>query len=257
VSIEPSVRLPAYQLLADDLRAQITSGQLRPGQRLPTEPELCAQSGLSRSTVREALRLLSSQHLVVTTRGVNGGSFVAKPSPAQLAETLAGGVRLLLSTAEVSVADMMEVREMLEVPAVGLAARRRTEADLDRLRGTMFDPVHDDLATRLVAHRAFHAALAAATGNPLYELMISPLYAVANEAQLGERGTEPLWIGVDAEHREILRCVVAGDVLGAQQAAQVHQARLRTTWPASIPLARVHARAFDPDGPRVGVPAQR
>src|SRR5205814_4948840 len=45
---------PAYQVLADGLRAQITSGKLRPGDRLPTEPQLCAQSGLSRSTVREA-----------------------------------------------------------------------------------------------------------------------------------------------------------------------------------------------------------
>ena len=75
------VRAPAYRLLADDLRAQITSGRLVPGDRLPTEPQLCQRSGVSRSTVREALRLLASQHLIVTTRGVSGGSFVAHPSP--------------------------------------------------------------------------------------------------------------------------------------------------------------------------------
>src|SRR5438876_352461 len=68
--------ISSYQALADGLRAQITSGKLRPGDRLPTEPQLCAQSGLSRSTVREALRLLTSQNLIVTTRGVTGGSFV-------------------------------------------------------------------------------------------------------------------------------------------------------------------------------------
>jgi DNA-binding FadR family transcriptional regulator len=231
VSIEPRVHAPAYQVLAAELRAEITSGRLRPGQRLPTEPELCARSGVSRSTVREALRLLSSQHLIVTTRGVTGGSFVAQPSPAELAESLALGVRLLLATATVGVTDLMEVREMLEIPAVGLAAQRRTEADLDRLRATLFDPVHDDLRTRLDAHRAFHAALAAAAGNPLYELLTSPLYAVADEGRLVDSAGSSLWLHVDAEHREILRCVVEGDGTGAQRAATWHLARLRTTWP--------------------------
>ena len=74
------MRVPAYQLLADSLRTQITSGRLRPGERLPTEPQLCVRSGVSRSTVREALRLLTSQHLIVTTRGVTGGSYVARPT---------------------------------------------------------------------------------------------------------------------------------------------------------------------------------
>src|SRR5437660_12707886 len=127
-------RSPAYQQLADELREQITSGRLRPGQRLPTEPELCLRTGVSRSTVREALRLLASQHLIVTTRGVTGGSYVAQPDPARLAESLTGGVRMLLSYTPVGVDDLIEVREMVEVPAVGLAARRRTEEDLAALR---------------------------------------------------------------------------------------------------------------------------
>src|SRR5437660_10526240 len=98
-------RSPAYQQLADELREQITSGRLRPGERLPTEPELCARSGVSRSTVREALRLLTSQHLIVTTRGVTGGSYVARPTPATLADSLSSGVRMLLSSPTVQLTD--------------------------------------------------------------------------------------------------------------------------------------------------------
>jgi DNA-binding FadR family transcriptional regulator len=205
---------------------------LRPGDRLPAEPELCALSGVSRSTVREALRVLASQHLIITTRGVTGGSFVAEPSPAALAETLTSGVRLLLSGRTVGGAELLEVREMLEVPAVGLAAQRRTEDDLAALRASLFDPVHDDVPTKLAAHRAFHAALAAASGNALYELITRPLYVAANEAALAELAPVTLWIGVDVEHREILRRVVEQDVSGAQRAASLHLARLRTTWPA-------------------------
>ncbi len=224
-------RAPAYQTLADDLRGQITSGRLRPGERLPTEPELCVRSGVSRSTVREALRLLASQHLIVTTRGVTGGSYVARPDPATLAESLTGGVRLLLACTPVGVHELMEVREMVEVPGVALAAQRHTDDDVAVLQGTMFDPVRDDIPTKLVAHRAFHAALAAATGNPVYELLARPLYAFGNEGELAERASATLWRAVDADHRAILRAVVARDVAGAQQTTRTHLANLKANWP--------------------------
>jgi DNA-binding FadR family transcriptional regulator len=230
---QQQTRVPAYQLLADDLRLQITSGRLRPGDRLPTEPELCARCGVSRSTVREALRLLSSQKLIITTRGVTGGSFVAQPNASELAESLSAGVRLLLATAAVGVTDLMEVREMLEVPAAGLAARRRTEADLERLRSTMFDPENDEPAVRHSAHRAFHVALAAAAGNPLYELVTGPLYAITDEVQLADLAPENTWLGIDAEHREILRCVAAGDGPAAERAVTWHLARLHPARPGA------------------------
>jgi GntR family transcriptional repressor for pyruvate dehydrogenase complex len=226
-----SGRPPAYQVLADDLRGQITSGRLRPGQRLPTEPELCLRSGVSRSTVREALRLLASQQLIVTTRGVTGGSYVAQPDPVRLAEGLAGGVRMLIACTPVGVEELIEVREMLEVPAVALIAHRRTEEDLVALRATMYDPDRDDVPTKSRAHLGFHAALAAATGNPVYELLARPLYALANEAELAERASDRLWRLVDAEHRAILRAVEERDVDAAQEATRVHLANLKANWP--------------------------
>src|SRR5436305_6163438 len=110
-----SGRPPAYRLLADGLREQTTSGQLRPGERLPTEPQLCARSGVSRSTVREALRLLASQHLIVTTRGVTGGSFVAEPSTTRLGDLLFTGLTMLMAAGTVNTGQWFEVRESVEV----------------------------------------------------------------------------------------------------------------------------------------------
>src|SRR5918998_6142087 len=104
-----AVRPPAYQVLADELREDITSGRLRPGERLPPEPELCVRTGVSRSTVREALRLLSSQHLIVTTRGVTGGSFVAPPEAQQPSDALSTGLTLLTNVAGVGFADLLEL----------------------------------------------------------------------------------------------------------------------------------------------------
>jgi GntR family transcriptional regulator, transcriptional repressor for pyruvate dehydrogenase complex len=224
-----SGRAPAYQLLADDLREQITSGQLRPGERLPTEPELCLRSGVSRSTVREALRLLASQHLIVTTRGVTGGSYVAKPDVVTLAESLSRGVNLMVSATPVGIAELLEVRDLVEVPAAGLAARRHTDADLAALGKALFDPVRDDTPVKVAAQRAFHEALAAATGNPVYELLARPLYAVANASDIAERAPLRLWRAIDADHRAIVRAVMAGDPVAAERAARVHLANLRAS----------------------------
>ena len=217
-----TVRPPAYQLLADELRADITSGRLQPGERLPPEPELCVKTGVSRSTVREALRLLASQHLIVTTRGVTGGSFVAHPDAEQLADGLATGFTLLTNSADVGLADLLELRRALEVPAAGLAAVRREDEHLIEIRGALFDPVVDDLDTMLAAHTAFHMAVAKATGNPLFELVARPLY----HASFGEDVTGNLpagyWQQIDADHRMLIDCMTVHDAESATRVAARH-----------------------------------
>lgn len=80
VDLPVSRVLPAYQQVANQLRELIMKGTLVVGERLPAEGEMALKFGVSRSTVREALRGLSSQSLVQTKRGVNGGTFVAEPS---------------------------------------------------------------------------------------------------------------------------------------------------------------------------------
>lgn len=226
------MRTPAYKLLADDLRAKITSGALAPGDRLPTEPQLCLNSGLSRSTVREALRLLSSQHLIVTTRGVAGGSFVAHPSPDQISDTLATSVRLLQARRLVDVAELLEARGCVEVPTAGLAARRRTTEQLEAIRGALFDPHTAGLEEMLSVHARFHEQIAAACGNPLLELISRPLIAVANAAELLRPLGPEIWIEVDADHREILAAITERDAPRAEAAAARHIANLNRRVPS-------------------------
>lgn len=216
------MRPPAYQLLADELRNEITSGRLQPGERLPPEPELCVRTGVSRSTVREALRLLASQHLIVTTRGVTGGSFVAHPDAMQLAESLTTGLTLLNNAAEIGMADLLELRRALEVPAAGLAAARRTDEHLREIRSTLFDPELDEVDVMTRAHADFHAAVANATANPLFALLTRPLYQVTFGSQLIETAPEGHWRRIDADHREMLALIEARDPQGATGAARRH-----------------------------------
>jgi GntR family transcriptional repressor for pyruvate dehydrogenase complex len=217
-----TVRPPAYQLLADELRAEIFAGRLQPGERLPPEPELCIKSGVSRSTVREALRLLASQHLIVTTRGVTGGSFVAHPDAAQLSEALSTGLTLLSNSAGVGFADLLELRRALEIPAAALAATRRTEEHLAQLRAAFFDPEQDDLETMLTAHADFHSAVAKATGNPLYELVTRPLYHVTYGEEVMENLPPGYWHRIDADHRELFNYLTAQDPDAATTAGRRH-----------------------------------
>lgn len=215
-------RPPAYQALADELRDDITSGRLRPGQRLPAEPELCVRAGVSRSTVREALRLLSSQHLIVTTRGVTGGSFVAQPDAGKLSEALMTGMTMLRSAAVVGLAHFVEVRAAVESPIAELAAARRTEDDLAALAGALFDPATDPVDEMVRAHAAFHGALAAATGNALFEVITRPLYQLLNSDELGGAAPAGYWTQIDADHRELIRLVTARDAVAAATVARRH-----------------------------------
>jgi GntR family transcriptional repressor for pyruvate dehydrogenase complex len=217
-----TVRPPAYQLLADELRADITSGRLQPGERLPPEPELCVKTGVSRSTVREALRLLASQHLIVTTRGVTGGSFVAHPDAEKLADGLSTGFTLLAHSAGVGLADLVELRRAIEVPAARMAALRRSENHLAEMRAALFDPLVDDLDTMMAAHSVFHTALVKATGNPLFELVGRPLYHAAYGEDVTDNLPDGYWIQIDADHRQLLECLSAGDAEGAAALASRH-----------------------------------
>lgn len=217
-----AVRPPAYQLLADELRAEIFAGRLQPGERLPPEPELCVRTGVSRSTVREALRLLASQHLIVTTRGVTGGSFVAHPDAEQLSEALSTGLTLLTNSAGVGLADLLELRRAVEVPAAGLAAARRTDAHLAEVAAALFDPDLDDFDVMLAAHSLFHSAVAKATGNPLFELVTRPLYHITYGEEIFDSLPDGYWARIDADHRDLLDCLRRADPEAATTAARRH-----------------------------------
>jgi GntR family transcriptional repressor for pyruvate dehydrogenase complex len=223
--------VPAYQLLAEALRKRILDRELAPGEKLPVEPDLSAEYGVSRSTVREALRVLTSQNLVTTTRGMSGGSFVAYPKPEQISNYLEASLGLLALSEDVPVDALLEARDMLEVPAAGLAAARRSATDLERMRHALFDPAASVDTDRLLEHnRAFHMALLRATGNPLVDVLARAVYGVLNGRFLHARATPTFWSQVVRDHRLILAAVEAGDAAAASSATQSHLGNLRPTY---------------------------
>ncbi|MEV0973536.1 FadR/GntR family transcriptional regulator [Microtetraspora glauca] len=222
------VLAPAYQDLADRLREQILAGELQPGDRLPVEPELCAIYGVSRSTVREALRVLSSERLLVTRRGVAGGSFVVHPEPEHISSYLRSSLALFTDSG--SVANLLEVRGLLEVPAAGLAAARRTPEQLDALRRTLFDPGRLSGEHTYAANRQFHKALLEAAGNPLLDAVAAPVFGVLEGRFARNEADDGFWDRVDKDHREIYACVEAGDSRGAERAQSEHLEHLRATY---------------------------
>ncbi len=220
---------PAYRHIARRLRELILDGRLAPGERLPNEAELSASFAVSRSTIREALRELSSQNLLVTTRGVTGGSFVAHPEPEQISGSLEAGLGLLSMRREVSVDTLLEARELLEVPAARLAANRRSDEQLAQLHAAVREE-HAALRSDFEGHRRFHAAVLDAAGNALLEIMTQPLFSVLRTRFLRDEASPKFWEQVAEDHGLILACIEDGDGEGAAQEMLHHLERLRDTY---------------------------
>jgi GntR family transcriptional repressor for pyruvate dehydrogenase complex len=223
----------AYLEVATRLRDQILAGELSAGDRLPTEAELCERFGVSRSTIREALRMLSSQRLVTTSRGVGGGSSVAQIRHDDVTEMLRDSILLLANTEGATVAELIEARELLEVPAARLAASRRSEEQLERLRASIpgsLDSV--DVSHIFEINRSFHDVMLEAAGNRLLRVVTEPLFTVMQTRFLRDRASADFWRRVMREHASILRAVESGDPERAGQAMEHHLIHLRSTYEA-------------------------
>ena len=215
-------------MLADALRARILTRDLLPGQRLPIEPDLADEYDVSRSTVREALRVLASQGLVSTSRGMQGGSFISCPEPAQISDYLHASLGLLAESKNVGVGAMLEAREFLEVPAAGLAAVRRTQDQLEALRATLYVPETETLERRIELSREFHEVMLDAAASPIVEALAGPIFRVLYE-RLIDRVPVPMpsW-SEDGDHRLIFDAIARGEAETARAEMQAHLARLRS-----------------------------
>jgi len=221
---------PAYSQVASQLRDLIVTGQVQTGDHLPNESELATIFGVSRSTVREALRLLAAQSLVYTKRGVTGGTFVAELD----AETVSGYLRtslgLLSGSAGVTVAELLETRAALEVPAARLAAIRRTNNAIQEMEQNLSISNVEDEAVRYVKNSGFHELIMEASGNRLLGLVASPVFDVLKSRFRREDLEKNHWERVDNEHREIFGHIEAGDPDGAESAMTAHLRRLESTY---------------------------
>jgi GntR family transcriptional regulator, transcriptional repressor for pyruvate dehydrogenase complex len=120
----------AADVLAGIIREKILQGDLDEGTDLPNERDLGAQSGLSRASVREALRLLEGEGLITTRLGRNGGSAVVRPSSASIERS----VDIFIRGQRIRFEAVLEARAAIEPPSARFAAMHRSDADLQEIR---------------------------------------------------------------------------------------------------------------------------
>jgi GntR family transcriptional repressor for pyruvate dehydrogenase complex len=160
-------RSHTYELVLERIEEQIVARNLRVGDRLPAERDLATQLGVSRSSVREAVRILQAQGVVTTAVGTGpqSGTVIA----ALPAEALTRVLRLHLALASFELAELIDARVTLERSSVGLAARLATQEDLAQLR-TLLEQMDDPSVSRdrfNALDADFHVALARASHNRL------------------------------------------------------------------------------------------
>jgi GntR family transcriptional repressor for pyruvate dehydrogenase complex len=210
--------------LTDDaiarLRNMIQSGELGPGSRLPPENQLAAQMGLSRSGVREAVKVLEFARVLDVRQG--DGTYVTSLAPKLLLEGVGFAVELLQGD---MLLEVMEVRRLIEPAATGVASLRITSEQLDEL-AQMLEHMQEsagDAEALLQADIAFHRLVISATGNETLTSLLDGLSGSTTRARI--------WRGLIegdvtqttlVEHRAIFLALKARDPFLATSAAMIH-----------------------------------
>jgi GntR family transcriptional regulator, transcriptional repressor for pyruvate dehydrogenase complex len=164
-----------YERIIEHIRGEISSRKLRPGDRLPPEANLARSLGVSRPTVREALKVLESHNVLRSSTGPTGGTFVAAIDGAGVAEYLKDSISLLLDVDELTLEELWEVREVTDVPAAELAAVRRTEQDMFVIEKTVeMDELKEGVS--IASDITFHRAIAEASKNRMLSLFAGSIH---------------------------------------------------------------------------------
>jgi GntR family transcriptional regulator, transcriptional repressor for pyruvate dehydrogenase complex len=228
---EETSQLPARRGATEDvaerIRLYIEREALEPGHRLGREDDLAKQFGVSRPTLREALRLLASSHLIRATKGPGGGIFVANTTEDGLGLSVSKSIATMISAETISIEELLVTRTLLEIPLAGLAAQGATAEQVGTMRelvaearrrlsegeavlGTLDSELH-----RRIAEAAGNRLLAALTGwigdvlQPSVRELIAP--AIVEE------------VAID-QHDDIVEAIARGDATAAEKAMREHLA---------------------------------
>ena len=210
--------------LTDDaitkLRNMIQTGQLGPGSRLPPEHQLAAEMGLSRSGVREAVKVLESARVLDVRRG--DGTYVTSLAPTLLLEGVGFAVELLQDD---TLLDVMEVRRLLEPAATAVAALRISDDQLEQLASILsqMEESAADAEKLMQADVEFHRLVTASTGNETLTSLLDGLSGRTVRARVWRGLVEgSVTQATLDEHRAILMALCARDPFLATSAALLH-----------------------------------
>lgn len=211
-----SDRVPLSQKVVAQITEAITNGAFLAGDRLPTERELALQLGVSRTAIRDAIKLLAGQGLLVVTHG--SGIFVASQ------ELVADRLAALLTIRQGTLAELFEIRKLIEVEAAGWAARRGTPEQLEKLQAVVASAIQalDDPVALARYDVEFHVGVSAAAHNGvLLRIMLNLLDLLAEGRQESLRipGRPARSAG---EHAQILAAILERDATAARQQMWQH-----------------------------------
>jgi GntR family transcriptional repressor for pyruvate dehydrogenase complex len=204
---EPLTVPKASDILAAQVRERIFSGELAEGTALPAERQLVEQTGLSRATVREALRVLEVENLLRIRPGRGGGAFVHRPDHKSLANT----VQLVIRGQQIRLESLHQTREAIEPTCAALAARHRTDEGLAELDAANADLVQAgaDIPRFLRANIRWHNAVAKAGENELLIGFMSALsqsiYAATDLERFMDAQIRELTVRAHARITEAIR----------------------------------------------------
>ena len=203
------------------LRALIADGTLRPGDRLPSEGELCETLGVSRGSLREAIRTLGALGVLETRHG--SGSYVSELRAADLIGSLSLTVGLLPMA---GVLELTELRRVLEPHAAALAAARMDAETLEKLDRVLDEiEASDDFEDHSRLDHQFHMTISEVAGNEALTSLIDVLRSRSRAYRIPDADdAAELKRHSDAGHRAILRGLAAADPVAASAAASSHVA---------------------------------
>ena len=213
------------EAIVEQIKSLIRSNQLLPGDRLPSERDLGERLGVSRVTVREALRVLEAGGLVDIRVGARGGAFVTSPSSVQLGSGLAN----LISLSPLTAAEVTESRQVVELGIIPLVVERATDEDIADLRA--MTKSHKEALKRgeygVALSAEFHIRVAACTHNAAIEMLIHSFHGPLLMSLQQAHGENP-HVGRSAtkEHGDFVEAIAAGD---ADMAAEIMRAHLDRT----------------------------
>ncbi len=214
--------------LADRLLEEVITGRFAVESLLPPEGDLAGMYGVSRLTVREAVRILRSQNVVEIHRG--RGTFVNKPEVWTSLEAIVRSINASESATGVS-ERLLEARAMVEVGAARLAALRRTGEDLAELESCLTEMVNGSDAGNVDlfvdGDIAFHDVIMRASGNLFVPFMFEPFGNLLIQTRRQTSAVPQIRHNAIAQHRTIIESLVAGDEIRARDAMEAHMEQTR------------------------------
>jgi len=221
----------ASEQVAIQIQHYIQEEGLEPGAFLGREEDLAADFGVSRPTLREALKLLASGNLIRASKGPGGGIFVAHTADEGMGRSLSDAIGMMLETGSVTLEELLDARLLLEVPLAGLAAYQPDEKNLRRLREAVraasAGASADDLDALAAGDAEFHRAIAAAAGNRMLQALTGWIFEVVQPSLNGVLEGAVVQSAVVEQHETLLAAIEKGDAARAERAMKDHLLYLR------------------------------